>query len=97
MTTLNIFQIGETVVIKATITKSSVAYDPTTSIKVALYTSANTVDTAAVDMVKEGTGIYTYNWQAAAKTADTYKIVVTAIDGATKITIKKAQFRLEVV
>jgi hypothetical protein len=88
------FQIGETVVLTYTCTKDGSAYDPATSVKIAIYTEAGATDTASADMTNDSTGSYSYNYQTAGKVLGRYKARVTSTDG-TLITITDEWFTLE--
>ena len=92
---MNIYQIGETVVLKSTIKKSGALYDPTTSVTISVYLGNSTtalVDTATV--AKETTGIYPYNLETTGYAAGKYRFRFLATDG-TKVTKKDGSFKLE--
>ena len=68
-------------------------YDPVTSVLIYVYiegTSTPLVD--GVAMSKEDIGIYTYNFQTAARAAGKYRWTVKATDGV-KVAIKDRMFK----
>ena len=74
--------------------ESDAVYDPATSVLIYVYiegTSAPLVN--GIAMSKEDIGIYTYNFQTAARAAGKYRWTVKATDGA-KIVIKDRVFRI---
>ena len=92
---MNSYQIGETVVLKATIKKSDTLYDPATSVKISVYrvgTGTPLVD--VVSVTKESTGIYAYNLDTSSYSAAKYRFRFLATDGV-KITKKDGAFELE--
>ena len=86
--------IGGTVVLKTTIKKSGVLYDPVTSVKVSVYLKGTTPLVDDVAVTKETTGVYPYNLQTAGYSAGKYRYRFTAADGI-KITKKDDAFKLE--
>lgn len=96
---MNVFQIGETVVITHTVQRKVANvwtdYDPATSVKVSVYDPTGVIDVTAASMTKDSTGYYHYDYQSAGKSAGTYRARVTDTD-ATRITNKDGFFQLEV-
>lgn len=91
------YQIGETVVLKATIKKSGALYDPVTSVVISVYLESSTTalsGLSAVAVTKETTGIYPYNLTTTGQVAGKYRFRFLATDG-TKITKKDGSFKLE--
>lgn len=88
------FQVGETVVLKATIKKSGALYDPATSVKVLVYLQSSITALVDTEVTKETTGVYPYDLATTNYAADKYRFRFVATDG-TKITKKDGAFELE--
>ena len=95
---MDVFQIGETVVVSHNVQKKTANvwadYDPTTSIVVSIFTPAGVEDVASAAMTKDSTGNYHYDYQSASKSAGVYRARTTDTD-STRITKKDGYFELE--
>lgn len=92
---MNQFQIGETIILKDTIKKSGVLYDPVTSVKISVYRIDSTTPLVNdVTVTAESVGVYPYSFQSAGYAAGKYRYRFTATDGA-KITKSDDAFKVD--
>ncbi len=85
---------GETVICSCLVKNTSgVLTNPANSMKITIYDSANGAEINNVDMVKDSTGTYHYDFQTASAFKGKYTVNYVAIDG-TRISIETDTFEL---
>lgn len=89
------YQVGETIRLKATITNiAGSAVDPTTVV-IAINKPDRTAGVGSADMDKEEVGVYFYDFDIPEGTG-TYQYNVTAVGSAGRVTIVRDNFKVEI-